>query len=445
MLLNSILLNTQKLLYPLYKKSFVLKNIDFLIFLNIIALILYSTVATSDNIAIFAIFTIILTAIKLLSKPNAKLNLVLSEKILLVYFMIVLISVAGSSLLVYSLKGFSKTLVYIAFYASVVEYLKNNKSKIKYIFLALAMACFGEIFVAIKQNFLSVSEISGWQDMSRLNPEQVMTRVYGSLKPYNPNLFGGYLVAILPSTLLLIFLPLLNHHKKTALGGFCIFIASIIALIMTGCRGAYLGLLVELVLTAILTYKFLSPVYKRIFLLFSGILSSIGAFLMLSAASLRARLFSMFAMRGDSSNSFRFNVYNSCVDMFKDNWLLGIGVGNQNFREIYGLYMKTGFDALSAYNIYLETAVESGIFALITFMAFLLLNVFSAFKYIMKYKNVFSLYVLIALVSVVGLMVHGFVDTVFFRPQIHFVFWLMIAIIRVLSMSEGESYDRSRN
>ena len=29
--------------------------------------------------------------------------------------------------------------------------------------------------------------------------------------------------------------------------------------------------------------------------------------------------------------------------------------------------MKTGFDALSAYNIYLEIAVESGIFALIAF------------------------------------------------------------------------------
>ena len=56
--------------------------------------------------------------------------------------------------------------------------------------------------------------------------------------------------------------------------------------------------------------------------------------------------------------------------MFKDNWLLGIGVGNQNFREIYGLYMKTGFDALSAYNIYLETAVESGIFALLAFLSF---------------------------------------------------------------------------
>ena len=93
-------------------------------------------------------------------------------------------------------------------------------------------------------------------------------------------------------------------------------------------------------------------------------------------------------MRSDSSNSFRFNVYNSCIDMFKDNWLLGIGVGNQNFREIYGLYMKTGFDALSAYNIYLETAVESGIFALIFFLTFLTVNFFIAIRYIKRKNNI---------------------------------------------------------
>ena len=171
--------------------------------------------------------------------------------------------------------------------------------------------------------------------MSRLNPEEVMTRVYGSLKPYNPNLFGGYLLAILPSTLLFIFLPLLNNHRKTAFWGFCIFIASIVALIMTGCRGAYLGLLTELILIAVLTYRFLSPVYKKMFIVISGIISFVGMFFMTSISSLRARLFSMFAMRGDSSNSFRFNVYNSCIDMFKDNWLLGIGVGN---------LMKTSLD-----------------------------------------------------------------------------------------------------
>ena len=137
-------------------------------------------------------------------------------------------------------------------------------------------------------------------------------------------------------------------------------------------------------------------------------------------------------MRNDSSNSFRFNVYNSCIDMFKDNWLLGIGLGNKNFREIYGLYMKTGFDALSAYNIYLETAVESGIFALISFVAFLILMLKSAYKFIVTENNIFDiLAVAAAFAAIVGLLIHGFVDTVFFRPQIHFIFWTMAAIIRV--------------
>ena len=119
--------------------------------------------------------------------------------------------------------------------------------------------------------------------------------------------------------------------------------------------------------------------------------------------------------------------------MFKDNWLLGIGLGNQNFREVYGLYMKTGFDALSAYNIYLETAVESGIFALISFVAFLLLILVKGWEYIKNSddtKNI--IFASCCFVSIIGLMTHGMVDTVFFRPQIHVIFWTMAAIIRVL-------------
>ena len=154
-------------------------------------------------------------------------------------------------------------------------------------------------------------------------------------------------------------------------------------------------------------------------------------------ASIRARIFSIFAMRNDSSNSFRFNVYNSCLEMFKDNWLLGIGVGNQNFREIYGLYMRTGFDALSAYNIYLEIAIESGIFSLFAFLSFIILNIVKAINYIRKRNNINSIYLTIALVSVSGMLIHGFVDTVFFRPQLQFVFWMMIGIIRVLTTSRG--------
>lgn len=70
MFINSILGSIQKLLYPLYKSSFILKKLDWLIFVNIILVIVTSAFAQSDNIGYFALFAIILTFIKLITKPT---------------------------------------------------------------------------------------------------------------------------------------------------------------------------------------------------------------------------------------------------------------------------------------------------------------------------------------------------------------------------------------
>lgn len=413
MLLNNFLSFCQTILRPIYQKSLVLQNIDNLIGLNILLVILTSTFSPSDYIGYFAIFAIILTFIKLVTKSGEKFELTLADKFLLVYFLLVLVSVAGSSLFYLSLKGFFKTLTYLGFYVSLIHYFKDNYDKIKYVFIALAFCASIETIMAFLQNFASVGEISGWQDTSHLNPEEVMTRVYGTLKPYNPNLFGGYMLAIIPAFIAL--------SKRWAIPG---AILASVALLLTGCRGAYIGFFFQLILLVCIIYKYLSAKHKQLFITASAI-CSVGLMMFLfSISALRARIFSIFAMRGDSSNSFRFNVYNSCIDMFKDNWLLGIGVGNQNFREVYGLYMKTGFDALSAYNIYLEIAVESGIFALISFVGFVVCVLKNAIK------NLSNKYVLAALISITGILLHGIVDTVFFRPQIQFVFWIMAAILR---------------
>ena len=428
MFLNTALFFVQKIFKPVYERSFILKNIDYLIGCCILMVIFTSTFASSDTIGYFGIFAIILTVIKLISKPNEKFALTIGDQFLLVYFLIVIISVAGSSLFYLSLKGAFKTFTYLGFYMALIHYLKDNKNMIKYIFAAFALCTLSETAIAFIQNFTSVGEISGWQDTSRLNPEEVMTRVYGSLKPYNPNLFGGYMLACIPSALVL---PFIN--KKTALPAILIFILSSAALVFTGCRGAYIGYFMQIIGLVLLTYKFLEPMYKKLFTMAVTGIFAIMTFVILSVSALRARVLSIFAMRSDSSNSFRFNVYNSCIQMFKDNWLLGIGVGNQNFREIYGLYMKTGFDALSAYNIYLEIAVESGIFALLAFIGFIGANIYKAVKFIFSEKSIETVYIIAALVSVIGILFHGIVDTVFFRPQIQFTFWIMIAIIRVIT------------
>ena len=436
MFLNSILSLLQNKLSPIYQKSYVLKKIDWLIFISIILTILLSGCLSSDAIGYFALFSIFLTFTKILFKSNEKFTLTNADKFLLIYFLLVIISVAGSSLFLLSLKGFLKTCIYLGFYISFIHYLKDNRDKLKYILLAISLVVVGESFIAIKQNFLSVPEISGWQDMSRLNPEQVMTRVYGSLKPYNPNLFGGYMLAALPTVLTLLFIPLINKHKKTALVGFMFFILAATTIILTGCRGAYIGLFAEIITFLILTYKFLKPTYRKIFLYLASIFSFISFLIISLTSSLRTRVISIFAMRADSSNSFRFNVYNSCLEMFKDNWLLGIGVGNQNFREIYGLYMKTGYDALGSYCVPLEIAVESGIFALIAFVVFLFLVIKHCLKVCISNKQINTKVLALCIVLMIAAtMGHGLFDTIWFRPQLQFLFWVFIAMLNAPEMN----------
>lgn len=437
MMFNKILKFSQQKTEYLYKNSLFLQHIDKLIFASIILVFLASTVMSSDVIGFIALITVFLTVVKILTKPDETLSCRGYELWLLAYFMIVVISLAGSTLFHLSLKGFFKTFTYMAFYFSLMQYLKNNKSKIPYLLGAIGLCVSFEAVVGFLQNFSHVEEISGWQDVSGLNPEEVMTRVYGTLKPFNPNLLGGYFVAGIPALYGLSAYFLADRKYKLSVVGAVLALLSTLTLFLTGCRGSYIGMMVIFCSMFAVSAKYLWKNYKTIYLSVVGGVVAFATSAILLVSSLRARVLSIFAMRQDSSNSFRFNVYHSSVEMFKDNWLLGIGVGNQNFREIYGLYMKTGFDALSAYNIFLEIAVESGIFALIAFVGFLITLVKNSVQFILKSENAKAvILVTTAAISICAVCIHGFVDTVFFRPQIQFVFWTMVAIAGTLTSVE---------
>lgn len=427
---NNLFKFTQIKLNSLYENSVFLQNLDRLIFLAIISVLLLSTVMSSDVIGFAALITVFLTVLQLLIKPGDKCEPNNFELWLLAYFMIVVISLAGSSLFTLSLKGFMKTATYIGFYVSVAHYLKSHKFHIPYVLGAIGVGISFESIIGIMQNFAHVSEISTWQDVSNLNPEQIMTRVYGTLQPLNPNLLGGYFVAGIPALLGICAMFAVDKHYKRAGIALALSLLSIITLFLTGCRGSYIGCMVIILGVFLISGKFLWNKFKKWFVSAIAAAFIIVCGALVAISSLRARVFSIFAMRQDSSNSFRFNVYQSSMQMFKDNWLLGIGVGNKNFREIYGLYMRTGFDALSSYNIFLETAVESGIFALIAFLGFVITMLKNGIEVILKSENLKDIiFVSAAVISISAMMVHGLVDTVFFRPQIQFIFWSMAAII----------------
>lgn len=432
--LNKFLSYSQDKCSYLTENSLFLKNIDNFIFSSIVGVFLCASFATSDTIGYVVLITLFLTLIKLFVKKGEHIEGNLFEVFLLIYFLIVVISLAGSSLLYLSFKGFLKTFTYLGFYFSAVQYYKNNLSKIPFTIGLIAFCASFQGIVGLFQNFSQVGEISTWQDVSNLNPEDVMTRVYGALQPYNPNLLGGYLVATIPCIFGTMALNIVSKKYTYASIIFAFLGLTSFTLILTGCRGAYLGLLAIAICFFALLAKFIwdsgQERFKKIYISILGSIVALGTCIVLFVSSIRTRIFSIFAMRADSSTSFRLNVYHSAIQMAKDNWLLGIGVGNQNFREIYGLYMRTGFDALSAYCVFLEISVESGIFALLAFLAFLGTLIFKATKFILNNNNLkSSIIVATAIISVIAVMIHGFVDTVFFRPQIQLTFWTMVAIV----------------
>ena len=430
MFVNNVLGFIHRFTGKIYDNSVILQNLDKAIFAIIIALFILSTFVSSDMIGYLALGVVLLTFARVIFNKTDNFKCETFEIFLLAFFMLTLVSLAGSTLFHLSLKGFMKTFTYISFYLSVVHHLKYNPKNILPILSTIALCVSTESLVGISQSFSKVDEISGWQDVSNLNPEEVMTRVYGTLQPLNPNLLGGYFVLTIPSVIGLCGYFL--YEKRYVLSAIFGVLSAITctALFLTGCRGAYLGLFTVLGCFSLVSLKFFWKNYKKLYLSFISAVMALGVTVILTITSLRMRVLSIFAMRSDSSNSFRFNVYKSSIQMFKDNWIVGIGQGNQNFREIYGLYMKTGFDALSAYNIYLETAVESGVFALIAFLGFLISILKDAVRYIKNSDNLKNIILVsIPTIAIMGTMVHGFVDTVFFRPQLQIVFWTMVAIL----------------
>ena len=430
---NNIFKFTQEKLSYLYKNSLFLQNIDKFILPFILLTFISSTFMSSDTIGLFALVVMFLTFVKLVAVPEQRVEFKHFEIWLVAYFMLVIVSLFGSTLFELSLKGFFKTFVYIGFYFSVVQYLKHNNNKIPIILGTLGLCVVGETLIGFLQSFLHLDEISTWQDTSGLNPEDVISRVYGTLEPLNPNLFGGYLVCGLPVLIGSVFYFLNRKQFKIALGSLAATLLTVYVILQTGCRGAYLSMMLIFGCVFLISAKFFWNTYKKVYLSVIGTVVSLFFMAMIFVSSLRHRFLSIFAMRNDSSNSFRFNVYHSSLEMFKDNWLLGIGVGNKNFREIYGLYMKTGFDALSAYNIYLETAVESGIFALVAFLGFLFTLSKDAVKFILtSIDREKIIFVSLSIISIWAVMFHGLVDTIYFRPQLQFMFWTFVAVISTL-------------
>ena len=114
--------------------------------------------------------------------------------------------------------------------------------------------------------------------------------------------------------------------------------------------------------------------------------------------------------------------------MVQDRPWLGIGPGNNAFNLVYPLYQQPKFNALSAYSIPLELAVEGGIPGLLAGVGLLFTSLRTGLTQL-RADSAVALPALAAVAAIVGLGVQGITDTIFFRPEVQLIGWFSLATL----------------
>lgn len=363
------------------------------------------------------------------------------DTLITLFFLTALVSTAFSSYVHTSLIGLGKFSIYALSFITARVLLGNQPQWMTGLMGLLVAAGFAESLVGFYQHINHIQPLATWQDTS-LNPEDTMTRVFGTLQPSNPNLLAGFLIPCMASGLTLT-LEQLFQRRWVLSGILAAATATILAgLVMSGSRGGFLAI----ALMAGGTFAYVGhllwhqPELKAMVRLKAlWILSLLGILLAVAGGvavvpALRTRVLSIFAMREDSSNSYRMNVWLSTIEMIKDNWLLGIGPGNDTFKQVYGLYMIPGYNALSAYSIFLEIWAEQGLMGILSFL--LLLGVSKARAILVAYSHVtlaVKLRTFGLLIGVFASVIYGLFDTIWYRPSVNLLFWFLMAAYIVSS------------
>ena len=131
--------------------------------------------------------------------------------------------------------------------------------------------------------------------------------------------------------------------------------------------------------------------------------------------------------------------------MLEDIGLFGIGIGEEAFRKVYPIYSLAGIEAAPhSHNLYLQIAVEMGVFALIFFFIFIFM--FAQFSCSFS-KNAMSrsnkLLCMGIFCGAAALLIQGLTDYVWYNYRIFLLFWIVVGLgvahVTVAKDTEEES------
>ena len=349
--------------------------------------------------------------------------------LVLLYWSIAAISTALSPVKKAALGDLQTLTLYLLLFVLCARVLRVARFRSWLITLYLHISLIVSVY-GLRQWFFGAKALATWVDPE--SPLAKTTRVYSYLG--NPNLLAGYLLpAVIFSLVAIVAWP--GWIRKSL--ALTMFVVNATVLILTFSRGGWIALLVGLLTIAVLLFYWWSieiPKFWRTWSLPILLGTVVGLLIigLIFVEPFRVRIVSIFADRKDSSNNFRKNVWESVFQMIRDRPIIGIGPGHGAFNKVYPLYQHPKFTALSAYSVFLETIVETGFLGFTCFMWLIVVALNTGYLQLARLretKNMEGLWLMGAIAAIIGLLTQGLFDTVFYRPEVNTLWWLMMALI----------------
>ncbi|MBQ4110505.1 MAG: O-antigen ligase family protein [Clostridia bacterium] len=268
--------------------------------------------------------------------------------------------------------------------------------------------------ICIIQGIIGVEADAVLTDMT--TNEGLPGRAFSTLE--NPNNYAEFLVMFFPFCWAFS-LNIDNKGKRKA--ALCGLALPVIAIALTYSRSGWVSIALG-VLTLIIFYdiKYLP------YLIMAGI-----AAIPFLPQSIMQRLLTLGSME-DTSNAYRVYIWNGTIDMMKDFWLRGIGMGTKTFQKLYPLYSDYWSKlAPHSHMLFLQVLAETGIIGVVAFLWFWVdfikksVTIYIKNKVTPKMKNV----IIAGIASLIGLIFISGVEYIWFYPRNLTAFFCVIGIM----------------
>jgi oligosaccharide repeat unit polymerase len=270
--------------------------------------------------------------------------------------------------------------------------------------------------IGILEYFFSAgTSDSSWLDMSQF--ADIKMRVVSLFD--NPNILSTFIVMIFPFVLAL---RCLSKRKNEKLLSFMTIVIMVVCTVFTWSRGSWLAMIVCSALFFIM-YN------QKFFRIFGVALLLVPALPLILPETVINRLLSISNL-SDSSVAYRIYAWKGTMEAIQDNWLGGIGFGNEAFRHVYPKYAYSGIEsAQHSHSLFLQIFLALGIVGIIIFAIVIFLCFQKMFEYIKAPEDKESkIYTLAVIASMVASLIMGVFDYIWYNYRVMYAFWIIIAI-----------------